>query len=234
MKNVLICKNCETENAIYKLTCSNCKEYMRERIVNLDLWSTIWKLVESPTIGFSNIIHSEHKNFIIVLTFLFSIKYFINTLIFTNAFEINTFTLDYLLQNFALSLLYTILLICLFSLLITLLNKLFGIKSRFKDNIAIYVYSTFPLILAGLFLFLIEFALFGHYFLSFDPSPFLLKKNVAYISAGLEAIIVIWSLVLSIAATFAQSKSIIYSIAVGTIYIGLLFYCMIYLPYFPF
>lgn len=234
MKNVIICKNCETENPHFKLTCKNCKAYLRDRIINIDFWSTLWKLIESPSAAFSNIIHSEHKNFVIVLSFLFSIKYFINSLILTNALKINAGTLDYLTLNYGLSILYVIIIIHLFALIVTVFNKLSGISSRFKDNVAIYIYSAFPIILGGMFLFLIEYALFGHYFLTFDPSPFLLKENVAYITAGLEGLLVLWSLFLSVTATYTQTRNILYSILTGIVFIGFLFYGMIYFPYFPF
>ena len=234
MKNIIICKSCETENPFYLLNCKKCKAYLRERIINIDFWSTLWKLVESPVNAFSNIIHSEHKNFVIILTFLLSIKYFINSLIFTNALGINSNTLNFLMINFGLSLGYTIIIVHTFALGVTVLNKLLGIQNRFKDNISIYVYSTIPLILGGIFLFVIEYALFGHYFLTFDPSPFLLKKTAAYTIAGVEGILVLWSLFLAAAATYTQTKNIIYSIVIGVIFIGILFYGMICLPYFPF
>lgn len=234
MKNVTECKNCGTENPYYQLNCTKCKAYLRDRIMNIDFWTTLWNLIESPKKAFSNIIHSEHKNFVIVMTFLLSIKFFINSLIFTNAFKINTHTVNYLLFNFGASLLYTIIITHFFALLTTFLNNLFKIKNRFKDNLSIYVYSLWPLILGGIFLFVVEYALFGHYFITFDPSPFLLKENVAYITAGLEGVIILWSLFLSIKATYTQTNNIFYSIIIGVIYIAVLFYGMIYLPYFPF
>lgn len=234
MKNNLVCKNCETENPFYQLNCKNCKAYLRDRIINIDFWSTLWKIIESPVTAFSNIIHSEHKNFVIVLTFLLSIKYFINSLIFTNALNININTLDYLVINFGLSLGYTIVIVHLFALAVTFLNKVLGVQNRFKDNISIYVYSTLPLILGGIFLFVIEYALFGHYFLTFDPSPFLLKKTAAYTITGIEGILVLWSLLLASAATYTQTKNIIYSIVIGVIFIGILFYGFICFPFFPF
>lgn len=234
MKNIIVCKNCETENSFYRLTCKNCKAYLRDRIINIDFWSTLWKLIESPTAAFSNIIHSEHKNFVIILTFLFSVKYFINSLIFTNAFQVNNNTINFLMPNFAASLFYVILTVHVFAFAITLINNRIGINNRFKDNLSIYVYAALPLILGGIFLFIIEYALFGHYFLTFDPSPFLLKKNVAYITTGLEGILVLWSLFLSIIATFTQTKNILYSIMMGLLFVAVLFYGMIYFPYFPF
>lgn len=233
MKNVIVCKNCETENSFYKHTCKNCKAYLRDRIINIDFWSTLWTIIESPKTAFKNIIHSEHKNFVIILTFLLSLKFFINSLILTNALSINTSTINFLLPNFGVSLLYTILLVHIFALLMTVLNRLFGIENRFKDNISIYVYSILPLTLGGLFLFIIEYALFGHYFLTFDPSPFLLKENVAYITAGLEAVFVLWSLILAVIATYIQTRNMFYSILIGSGYIAVMFYGMAYFIYFP-
>ncbi|KAB2846111.1 MAG: DUF1282 domain-containing protein, partial [Melioribacteraceae bacterium] len=219
MKNILVCKNCETKNPFYQLNCKNCKAYLRDRIINIDFWSTLWKIIESPVAAFTNIVHSEHKNFVIVLTFLLSIKFFINSLIFTNALNSNINTLNYLLINFGLSLGYTIVIVHLFALAVTLLNNFLGNQNRYSDNITIYVYSTLPIIIGGIFLFVIEYALFGHYFLTFDPSPFLLKKTAAYTITGIEGILILWSMFLAAAATYTQTKNILYSIVTGVIFI---------------
>src|SRR4030065_2879879 len=82
MKNGIICKNCQTLNPFHELTCRNCKSYLRERVYNLDLWKLLEQLIESPLNGFTKIIHSEQKNFVVFIILLSSIKFFINTIFF--------------------------------------------------------------------------------------------------------------------------------------------------------
>ena len=74
-QNFQTCNNCGKENALYANKCENCHHYVRANIVNIDLWSTIWNLFESPVEALENIIYAQHKNFIIFLTIFVSIKF---------------------------------------------------------------------------------------------------------------------------------------------------------------
>ena len=86
MKKVLLCHNCSTENPFYSLNCNKCNAFLRSKIVNIDLWDTFWKLLESPIRTDELIIQSEHKNFVITILVLAGIKTGISFLIFFNAF----------------------------------------------------------------------------------------------------------------------------------------------------
>jgi len=234
MKNSIECKNCKSENPFHKLKCDDCGALLRTRVVNLDLFSTIWKLIESPTKAFTNIIHAEHKNYLVMILLLFGIRFFILSLTASQTITENYYSLLFKLPNFVLSLIYLVIFMSLTSFIITQLNKIVDVKSRFRDNLAIYTYSLIPLLFGLFFLFPIEYAIFGHFTITFAPSPFLLNPSVSITLAIIEGLMLLWSLILSIIATYTQTKNIFYSFLVGIVFICGLIGGIIYFPVLPF
>lgn len=234
MKNTITCENCQAENPHYALNCSSCKAYLRTRVVNIDLWHSIGKLIEYPVKGFTDIIYSEHKNFIFILTVLAGIKYFLNAIIFSQTLNINNGTLDNLAYNYLLGEGYLILSALFFAFLITIINRSVGLITRFKDNFAVIVYSLIPLILAAVILVPIEIALFGTHLFNFNPPPYIIKPFAFWVLLSVEGLMIIWSVFLLITGMYAQSKNILYSILIGFVFSILLYIGMIYLPLLPF
>lgn len=223
MKNVIICKNCSAENPFYGFICSSCRSYLRERIVNIDLWDTLGSMLYSPVNTFSRIIHAEHKNFIFFIVFLAALKFCINIFYFST-YVLHRDAAGDFFTYFMVALVAILVSVFLFSFILRFLNSLFGIKSRFKDNAAILIYSLVPHIYALLFLFTVEVVLFGSFIFSYNPSPFILKPNPAYILAGMEFILIIWSFALSIAAIYSLTKSKFYSFIMAIVFSGLIFF----------
>lgn len=212
MKNVITCKNCNAENPYFSYICNNCRSYLRERVVNIDLWKTLGTIIESPTNAFSNIIHAEHKNFISLLYFLFAIKFFINTLMIDDPVFGSIKVLNNVSLLFLLSLIVPIVVICIFALLLKFVTKLLKVQTRFKDNLSILIFSLVPSTIALVFFFPVELVLFGSALFVSNPSPFLLKQNPAYVMTALEGLMVLWSFVLTFFAIKSATKSKIFSL----------------------
>lgn len=218
MKNVTTCPNCGSENPIYKLTCLNCKTYLRERIYNLDLWKIIGLLIESPVKAFKLIIQSEHKNFIFLIITLFSVKAFID------ARFISLLHAGYglLKIDLELELLITlgagIIIIFVFAVIFSFINLLTGLKTRIKDNFAVLSYSLVPYTFGLIILFPIEIIIFGGYLFSNNPSPFIIKPDLAYALLSFEGLLIMWGLYLVISGMFAASKNLLYSLISGFIF----------------
>lgn len=232
MKNVLICNNCEKENPFHQLTCSECKSFLRARIVNIDFWDTLWKLFYSPVTAARNIIQAENKNFVATCAIITAIKFSLISLILMNAFH-NEGNGSYTFINGVISggipFLVTV---PIFALLITLLNNKYGIQGRIRDALSIYFFSFTPLIMTLLVLTPIQFALFGEYWLTFNPSPFIMKPQAALVIFIIEILMYLWSAFLFITSTYAQTKNVIYSLALGLIGFSGLTILIVYLSAF--
>ncbi len=226
MNNSSVCKQCGSENAFYELTCSNCKTYLRERVYNIDLWKVIGFLIESPKEAFTLIIFAEHKNFTSFIILLVTGKLLINLMFLSLVTHNDEPSFNNLIFIYFILLGILIVLVILFSLLFKIVNNFFGITTRIKDGIAILAYSLFPYIIGLIILFTIEVTVFGGNIFSNNPSPFSLKEFFAYALLFFEAILVLWSIFLTVAGMLSQTKNIIYSICLALVFNLTLFYLL--------
>lgn len=233
MKNVQVCPNCNSENPIYKYSCTSCKAFLRARVVNIDLWQTIAALIESPKETFKKIIEAEHKNFVIFLNVLVGIKLFLISVILHSFAEINSVKTDYFFINLLIVIGVSFVLLSLLSYSITKLNTLFGLSNRFRDNYSIIVYSFLPLLISLVVLSPVHYALFGPYWFTYNPPPYIVKETEAYILLFIEGLLVLWGLFLVITSIYVQTNSKAYSIAVGFIFYALLTALLYYIPFLP-
>jgi hypothetical protein len=218
MKNVVNCSNCGAENPFYKFTCSNCKAYLRDKIFNLDLWELIGMLIESPVKAFNRIIQSEHKNFIILIAVLFSIRTFINSR-FLSIYLSGENSLRFNLETeLLISVGASLLVIWIFTFILFIVNKYSGLKTRLRDNNAVLIYSILPYSFALMVLFPIELIIFGGYLFSNNPSPFILKPTIAYTLLSFEGLLILWGFFLSVTGIYALSRNAIYAVILGFIF----------------
>lgn len=221
MKNVQLCPNCNSENPIYKYNCVNCKAFLRTRIVNIDLWHTISLLLESPIIAFRKIIEAEHKNYIIFLNSLIGIKLFLFAVILNSFKEINSVGSEYFFANLGLIIGISFLLLIIAAYLLTKINQVFGLGNRFRDNYSIIVYSFLPLLMSLVILSPVHYALFGPYWFTYNPPPYIVKPLAAYVLLFIEGLLLLWSFFMTIFANYAQTKNKLYSV-VSAIWIYIL------------
>jgi len=232
MKNKITCENCNSENDFFNLNCKSCGSLLRDKFPNIDLFSTIWHLIETPTNALKKIIFAEHKNYLTFIAVLLILK-----LIFTSFFLQSVFIepinyQNYLSLNYGIGFAAFLIPILLFPLLIksALLNQ--SIRTRYKDNIAVLVYSHMPLILFLVIMLPIEFALFGKYWLFSNPSPFMIKATAAYAFSFMEILIFIWSFLLLGISLKIQSNSKKFAIVYTLLYTFILLGFFFFIPYF--
>lgn len=223
MKNEIVCKNCQTLNPFHELTCRNCKSYLRERVYNLDLWKLLEQLIESPKNGFTKIIYSEQKNFIVFIILITSFKFYLNTIFFFLTNPLINLSSANIIRNYLIVLLSVVVIISLFSLLIKITNQISGLVTRVKDIFSILSYSLIPNIFALAIFFPLELIFFGEYLFSNNPSPFIIKETVAYIMLVVELLLVVWTFFLAIMASYTLTKNVFYAIVMGILF-GLLMF----------
>ena len=228
MKNSVICPNCNTANPFYNSNCSKCRNYLRDKIHNLDLWSIISLLVESPSKAFNKIVFAEHKNFIFFLFLIVTTKHLINSR-FISMLSLGNFNTrvelfySYLVVSGVLLLFYLT-----FSFLYVKIGISINISLRFKDTFALIIYSQLPFVFGLLLLFALELIIFGDYLFSINPSPFIIKPALAYLFSGLEVLIIFWSVTLLFIAFKTQTHHKIFSI-ISSILFFVFFWLLIYL-----
>ncbi|MCZ6703989.1 MAG: hypothetical protein O6940_13245 [Ignavibacteria bacterium] len=212
MNNTITCSSCSNENPSYVHICENCNSFIRERVYNIDLWDLIGLLIESPGKAFKHIVYSEHKNFIGFVLFLITVKFLVDAR-FVSLVSLGSFNpATALYLSYSIVLVSLTVFLILYSYCFTLVNEFLNIKTRFRDNFSVLVYSLIPNVFGIVFLFVIELVVFGEYLFSINPSPFVVKEFVAYLLAGAELSLIIWSVFLSYIAFRVQTNSMLLSI----------------------
>jgi len=226
MKNSITCPACNSENPFYANVCKNCKSYLRERIFNIDLWSTISSLIENPSKAFRTVIFSEHKNFIFFIILIASAKHLVNARFISILTKGEFSSTVNLFTSYLIVLGSFLFLLLLFSSIIKIIAGSINIKTRFKDNLAVISYTQLPYIFALIILFPLELIIYGDYLFSLNPSPYTIKETIAILFTIVEVLIVCWSVLLSFFGFYTFSKNIIFSISLAifynTFYAGLL------------
>lgn len=217
---MLICNSCRHENPIYYLNCEKCNSILRDKTVNIDLWSIISKLIDSPGEAFRKIIQSENKNFIFLHTVLIALKVFLACAVVLPYFSVPV-TINFLTIFIFFG--YTLAVLTFISLLIGAFARIKDLKTRFKDNFSILTYALMPVIFGMVILFPLEIAVFGETLFFPEPSPFMVKNTFAYIFLSLEILLFLWGMILTVAAIKQQIKNIFSSIVLGAFMIFLMF-----------
>lgn len=218
MKNTQVCKSCGTENPFYVSTCKKCNFIIRDKIVNIDLWSAIARLLENPVIAFRSIIQAEHKNFVVSIILFASVKFSIDTAFLSMLLYNRGYEGGSIFSNLILAIILLVIILFLYSFIIKIITKASEAKTRLKDNLAVFTYSIMPHSLALCIVFPIEIAVFGANMFSTNPSPFLLKPPLAYILSGFEVLIFIWSIFLAVVGMYSQTRSKAFGISAGLIF----------------
>jgi hypothetical protein len=227
MKNSITCPHCNSENAFYNVICIKCKYYLRDRIYNIDLWTAVSSLIDSPGKAFRNIIFSDHKNFIFFIFLFLSAKYLINTR-FLSMLTVGEFQttielfFSYLILLSAVSVYFVI-----FTFIYKLFCNLNEIHVRIKDVFSIIIYSQIPFVLALIIVFPLELVIVGDYLFSVNPTPMTIKGSIAYLFLAVEIGVILWSMFLVFKGFKIQTHNFTFSIST-TIGFIVLFWALLY------
>jgi hypothetical protein len=213
------CKKCDHINPAYKNICSECKNYLRERVVNIDLWNTIQLIIEDPQKAFKQIIFAEHKNFIFFITFFIAIK----NLLFARFLSVPKLGVNGVTTSFIISLALVVLITLGLSLSFTFIQKTLykrkNITLRFRDIYAVNSFSFIPYLFGLFFVFPVELIVLGGDIFSNNPYSFDIKPVITYILIIIEFIIILWSFYLISKSIFSISLNRIYTILVTLTYL---------------
>jgi hypothetical protein len=195
------CPVCLAENSDFATVCLKCKAFLQDRIPNLNLFETAWKVIESPRAAFHQIVLSEHKNFSL---FLFS--FFGMSLSFTafwffklgNRFYSLLDVIQWaLISGVAAGLASAIFL----TLVYHVAARAIGGKAKIRDSMGLLAYALLPIVISLFLVLPIELLTFGMYLFTSNPSPYSIKPLSFVLLAGFDALVGIWTLILAVVAT---------------------------------
>jgi hypothetical protein len=201
LNSIILCSVCQTENDKYATICKKCGSFLQNRVPNLDLFDTLWRIIENPRKAFRIIMLAEHKNYALFLYALCGISVaFFGFWYFRigNRFENMLFLIFWaLLIGVPLG----IALCPIVSSFHWALSKLLGGKATFRTSMGITSYALMPFTVSLLLLLPIELMTFGMYLFTFNPHPIAIKPISYIVLIGLNVIMILWAFILLIVGT---------------------------------
>ncbi|MCK9425875.1 MAG: hypothetical protein M0Q21_07560 [Ignavibacteriaceae bacterium] len=187
---LITCPSCSGKNPLFRSVCSKCGTIIRDRVPSIDFWKILSHLIENPQNAFIEIIQAEQKNFatFVLIASLFKI-YILSTIIagVTSSGRFSLF-IFFILSS------ASILVIILTGFIIKIMVNKQLVEFRIKDYYAGISFSFMPQLIGLFIVFVMEFIVFGEQLFTFNPSPFLIKKNFAYLFLMLEFGIIVWNI----------------------------------------
>lgn len=190
------CPVCGTENDDLTVVCSSCKGYIQAKVDTLDLFQTIWGLMESPSATFRRIALAGSKNYIVPLTVLFGVA-LVYALLWNGNYGVREPQLATILGLGILAgpVLGAVVFLVL-SRFLSVVTPLGGRKVTPRNAFALLAYAVVPVVLSLIIIFPIEIAVFGIYLFDTNPPPIVLNPLAYVVLVGLDGIAALWSVVL--------------------------------------
>jgi hypothetical protein len=227
---MIICTVCKTENDRYATVCKKCGGFLQNKVPNLDLFNTFWRIIENPSDAFKIIALSEHKNYAWLIYCLFGINIiFIEFWAFGMGDKFGNL-LTLILGAMIAGIPSGICLCLAVCSIHCILSKIGGGKGSFRISLGITSYSLMPMIISLFIILPIKLSIFGMYLFTFNPHPMALKPALYIILIVFDVLLLVWSFLLLVAGTRVGSQislwksiliiSIIYMAIIEIIYVG--------------
>ncbi len=206
------CPMCGLEQSRFNSDCKKCGFFLRDKVANIDLGSTLSGLVDEPGETFDKIIYSENKNFSSFFLIFAMIKIYFIAIFFS--FHFFGYSGEKMLTGYI-----QFLLLLAFALILPLiLLKTTGIRSagvRWRDVTSGLSYALAPIALSAALLIFFEIIIYGEFLFSHSPSPLDFKQMFGVIFVILETAFIVWTLTLSSIFFYRLGSGKIFSIFIS-------------------
>jgi hypothetical protein len=197
----MICSICQSENDKFSATCKKCGGFLQNRVPNLDLFDTLWKVFENPREAFRLVILAEHKNYAVFLYTLYGILLTCSGFAYFRIGNRFDNVLFLLFWAFLLGIPFGGILGMFISFSHWILSKMMKGKASFPSSVGIVSYSFAPLLLSLVLILPMKLMTFGMYLFTSNPHPMSLKPLSYILLLGLDSIMSLWGFILLIVGT---------------------------------
>jgi hypothetical protein len=202
---MIACPVCGRSNDDLRTTCIGCGSFLQGRVDVLDLFATLWGLLEAPQRTMKRIALARHKNYTLVLSALFGVGLVLDIAWYKRLAE-QFGSLIALVGTAVLAGppagLVTVLVV---SLLLQRLTRLFGGHATLRNLYATTAFALFPFVAVLVFVVPLEIGIFGLDFFGTNPPPMVIKPVEYSILLALKAIAALYAVFLLIEGTMAAN-----------------------------
>jgi hypothetical protein len=198
---MISCPVCGEQNDDLAVVCRSCKSYIQAKVDTLDLFSTVWGLIESPSATFKRIVLSRNKNYVIALSCFFGIALVYAAFWYRSLGRLFANVLIVLGAGLFAGPLVGIVFTLTSAFLVRGLARLFGGRSTIKNMFSVFSYAMVPVLFSLVLVLPVEVAVFGSFFFDNNPSPLVISPIIYLALLGLDAIAAVWSWILLVLGT---------------------------------
>ncbi len=193
---MITCSVCGQQNDDLSALCSACRGFLQGKVENIDLFQTIWQLIETPGAAFKKIVLARHKNYAYVLSALLGISLALGIFWLKKLAPMFTNLLTLVGSGGLVGIPLGLVFVLILSIVVAITVRLFGGKASVKNAFAIISYASVPIVLSLVFVFPLEIAIFGVDFFGTNPPPMLLNPAVYMALLGFDTFAVGWTFLL--------------------------------------
>ena len=210
---MITCRVCGMQHDDLAVVCSSCGGYLQSKVDSLNLFETLWQLVESPGLAFKRIVLSRHKNYLILLSGLVGINVVFAVFWLRNLGGQFSNLLTLLGAGILIGIPVGVAFVSLLSVVISLGIRVLGRAVSVRNVAAVVAYAGMPLVLALMIIFPLEIAVFGMDFFGNNPPPMVINPLAYWALLGFDSMALLWSLILlyrgvSALTGFGQRKAL--------------------------
>lgn len=211
------CTVCGAENEDLAVVCTSCKSFLQSKVDNLNLFETLWGLMENPRATFRRIALARHKNYAILLNCLLGVT-LLYTFFWYRTMGPSFSSLATLISTgIVLGPPVGVLFVLLFAGIMHRLARLVGGNGSFRNTYAVASYAGAAIVYSLVFVFPIEIAIFGMYFFANNPPPLVISPVIYLLLLGMSGASFLWSLALLVEGTvvahqLSRGRAVILSI----------------------
>jgi hypothetical protein len=190
---MLRCDVCGTENDDLALKCSGCRGFLQAKVEVLDLFPTLWGLIERPRPTFQRVVRARRKNFSVGLAALSGIAVALAVMWARQSGTAFGSLAEVVVAATAIGIPSGVVLVLLLGGGAARLSRMLGGRGGLKNFVAVISYSAAPLLYALVLVFPAELAVFGIYMFDRNPDPMALKPELYVTLLGFDVLSAMWA-----------------------------------------
>ncbi len=198
---MLICPVCGHQNDDLAVVCVSCKGYLQAKVDTLDLFHTVWGLLEAPGATMRRIVIARHKNYVVLLSCLFGMALAFCAMWYLSLGRV----LGGLGPTLAIGILagpvIGLIAVVVIGNVIRLASRLFGGHATMRETLPMVAYAMVPIVISLVVVFPLEIAVFGQYLFDNNPPPLVINPPAFIGLVALDVLAVIWAWALLITGT---------------------------------
>jgi hypothetical protein len=221
---MIICTVCGESNEDLAITCTKCHSFLQAKVDTVDLFATIWGLIESPGRTLRKIVLAKHKNYAIVLLMLLGIAM---TLALVSYLELGRKLPYGVLIGIGVAAGAPLGIVFGFvaSSLVKAIARILGGKGSQRNLRSILAFAAVPIIFLLVIVYPLQFGIFGKFLFDHNPPPWVYEPTIYYILLTLSGLALLWAIVLygmgvAIACSFTKWKGMIAALILTGLVVG--------------